>query len=67
MTVHNQINKIVQVKEFHCKVDLEIKYYSNQQGKIKGNKTFNNNSCIYLIEFKNYNRIWVTSKEFEFL
>lgn len=60
------INHTVQIKEFHCKIDLEIKYYSKQKGKIKGIKTLNNNQKIYLIEFLNYNRIWVTHRELIF-
>lgn len=57
------MNQIIQIKEFHCKIDLDIKYYSNQTGYVKGIKTLKNNQTIYLVEFFNHNRIWATSRE----
>ena len=63
---NHYINQIVKIKEFHCKIDLEITYYTHQQGIIRGIKILEHNICIYLIEFMNLNRIWATRKEFEF-
>ena len=67
MIVNDNLNRMVKINEFHCKINLDIKYYSNQKGLIKGVKALDNNVCIYLIEFTNYNRIWATREEFEFL
>jgi len=67
MLPNSHINKIVTIKEFHCKIDSELKYYSNRTGKIKGVKVLQNNITIYLIEFINHNRIWARREEIEFL
>lgn len=66
MLLNSHINKIVTIKEFHCKIDSELKYYSNKMGKIKGSKTLQSNLTIYLIEFTNHNRIWARRDELEF-
>lgn len=60
-------NQIVKIKEFHCKINLNIQYYSKQKGTIKGIKTLQINKLIYLIEFFDHNRIWATSNELDFL
>ncbi len=67
MLLNSYINKIVQIREFRCKIDLEIKYYSNKKGTLKGIKTLEKNTPIYLVEFINHNRIWAIRQEFEFL
>ena len=66
MLLNNDLNKIVQIREFHCKIHLEIKYYSSKKGQLKGIKVLENNIPIYLIEFINHNRIWALKQEFEF-
>lgn len=58
------INKTIQIKEIHCTINLEIKYYSNQKGKITGIKSLNNQYYIYLIELLNHNKIWLLKQEF---
>lgn len=67
MLLNNDINKIVQIREFHCKINLEIKYYSSKKGQLKGIKILENNIPIYLVEFINCNRIWALRQEFVFL
>lgn len=47
MLKNSRINQIVQIKEFHCKMNLEIKYYSKQKGKIKGIKNLKKNSIFF--------------------
>lgn len=67
MLKNSRINQIVQIKEFHCKMSLEMKYYSKQKGKIKGIKNLKKKQHIFLIEFLNYNRVWAMTREFELL
>lgn len=64
MLVDYFINQEVTITRFHCKINLEIQYYSNQKGIIKGIKKLKHNIFIYLIEFLNHNRIWVMKQEF---
>lgn len=61
------INQMVKIKEFHCKINLNIQYYSKQKGIIKGVKILNINKPIYLIEFCDHNRVWAINNEFDFL
>lgn len=57
------IDQEVLITKFNCKTNLEIQYYSQQIGIIKGIKKLRNNFTIYLIEFLNHNRIWVVVNE----
>lgn len=67
MLKKNIINKIIQIKEFHCKINLEMEYYSKHKGTIKGIKKLQAKKTIYLVEFFDHNRIWVIRAEFNFL
>lgn len=62
----NLINQKIKIKEFYCKTDSELQYYTNQIGTIKGIKQIKYKIFIYLVEFLNYNRIWTIQQEFEF-
>ena len=50
---------------FSCSIESNIDKYSQQPGNIKGIKKTKNQIQIYLIEFLNYNRIWMIPKEFK--
>ena len=58
--------KYVKIKELEYEISIEIKQYFGKQGKIQGN-LFLNQIIINLVEFNNYNRIWLTEQELEFL
>ena len=60
------INYKIKIKEFYCKTDSELQYYTHQIGTIKGVKQVKYKIFIYLVEFLNHNRIWATLQEFEF-
>ena len=60
-------NKIIQIKEIHCTINVEMKYYYNQKGSITGIKSINNKENIYLIELLNHNKIWLFKQEFNFV
>lgn len=65
MSISYIINQQVRTTRFDCKINLEIQYYSNQTGIIKGIKKLKHNTFIYLIEFLNYNRIWIMTQELQ--
>lgn len=44
-----------------------IASYIGQIGVVKGRKTMNKNQTIFLVEFEDYNRVWVKSNELEYL
>lgn len=66
MLINQLINKKIIVINLNYKISEEIQYYSNKRGVIKGIKKINENTCIYLIEFLNHNRIWLIKQEFKF-
>lgn len=45
------------------RIGSKIQHYSGKIGTIAGIKILNNYMSIYLIEFMDHNRIWVTKKE----
>lgn len=45
------------------KIGAQIQHYSSKKGIIKGLKIINRCIIIYLIEFADHNRAWVTEKE----
>ena len=65
MSISYIINQQVRTTRFDCKINLEIQYYSNQTGIIKGIKKLKHNTFIYLIEFLNHNRIWIMTQELQ--
>ena len=60
-------NNKVLIKKLYCKINLNLQYYINNKGKLKGIKQNYSHESIYLIEFMNGDRIWVMKKEFQFL
>lgn len=65
MSISYIINQQVRTTRFDCKINLDIQYYSNQTGIIKGIKKLKHNTFIYLIEFLNHNRIWIMTQELQ--
>lgn len=65
MSISYIINQQVRIIRFDCKINLEIQYYSNQIGVIKGIKKLKHNTFIYLVEFLNHNRIWAMIQELQ--
>ena len=59
------IDQQVITLSFSYNIDSNIDKYLQKIGNIKGIKKTKNQIHIYLIEFLNYNRIWMTSKEFK--
>lgn len=60
-------NNKVLIQKLYCKINLNLQYYINNIGKLKGIKKNYSHESIYLIEFINGDRIWVLKKEFQFL
>lgn len=60
----NLINNKTKIRKLYCKINSELQYYTYQIGIIKGIKQTKYKVLIYLVEFPNHNRIWVTQQEF---
>ena len=60
-------NNKVLIQNLYCKINLNLQYYINNIGKLKGIKKTHSCELIYLIEFINGDRIWVMETEFNFL
>ena len=57
----------VKIQILYCKINLNLQYYTNYIGKLKGIKKSHFDHTIYLIEFINGDRIWALRREFLFL
>lgn len=53
----------IKTKELQYKISPARQYYSNKEGIIQGIKTTQYKTDIYLVEFLNHNRIWITQEE----
>ena len=67
MQQYYNINQIVFIGNLKYQINSEILYYLRQKGLVKGLKKRRNNTCLYLIEFSNYNRIWFTINELKII
>lgn len=67
MTHGITISQKVQIQKVCCGIKLDIKYYNSQKGQIIGIKNLNQKKRIYLIEFFNYDRIWLVKHEFKII
>lgn len=53
----------VNIQEMNCTIPSEITYFHNKTGKVKGAKTLRKDGKVFLVEFNNYNRVWMLPKE----
>lgn len=60
------IDKHVKIKELENQITIKVKKYFGKTGKIQGT-LFLNEGIVNLVEFNNYNRIWIIEQELEFL
>ena len=67
MSTTINLEKEVKILDLNHTIPPEITYFYKQIGKIRGIKTLQNNNSIFLIEFKNHDRIWILQKELKFL
>lgn len=58
------IKQHVTILKLDCKINSEMQSYLGKTGKIKGFKKLREQTIVYLIEFLDYNRVWVTEQEF---
>lgn len=63
MTEHNFIDKNIWICRETYSLKLQNIHTKKIAGTIKGIKRCSKNSTLYLIEFLNHNRIWITEKE----
>nr|WOA02440.1 cytochrome b6-f complex subunit PetP [Gloiopeltis furcata] len=57
--------KQAKAKHINSKTNLRIVHYLNQSGNIVGHKVTNTKNFILIIEFSDYNRIWMLPEELE--
>nr|YP_009295650.1 conserved hypothetical plastid protein [Mastocarpus papillatus]AOL58134.1 conserved hypothetical plastid protein [Mastocarpus papillatus] len=59
------LRKNVKIKEINSKTNLKIVHYLCKTGTIIGKKRISSDYSVPIIEFKDYTRIWMLSKELE--
>ena len=61
------IGKTVRIIAINNKTNTNIIHYLHTTGIIVGYKIFNQQYLIPIIEFKDYTRIWMLTKEIKFI
>ena len=63
MREHYFINENIWIYKETYSLKLQNIHTKKTAGTIKGIKRYSKNATLYLIEFLNHNRIWITEKE----